>query len=252
MRSQNPPHPAPGGRPRGPQVPPRRPRHQAGAGRGGPPLPRGLSRGPQGRGAPWGTSTPPWPGPRPPLPPSRTSPSWGPPAGPGPLALAKGAYLFHPDLAREVAATPWGSSRGAPPPPPRARPPLSSPRGSPPGPSCGAPTPSWSGIPGEAWGAPHLELRFLAYVQGEGASAPPPWPWTLDAAHLEEAVEKTSPAPLREGWGFAARALQEERPHLEREYGGVLRELLPHPLPLPGRPPTWAASARGPPAPWSG
>jgi hypothetical protein len=142
--------------------------------------------------------------------------------------LSKGAYLFDPDLAREVAATPVGRL------PvellfrlPEPAPLILLPEG----------LPGWPEIEGfhvalewDPGGRPgiesHLELRFLAWVRGKRGYHPATLVLDLDAQDLEEAVRKTLARSIREARGLAARSLWEARPLLEREYGTILGQAL--------------------------
>jgi hypothetical protein len=142
--------------------------------------------------------------------------------------LSKGAYLFDPDLAREVARTPVGRL------PielifrlPEPAPLILLPEG----------LPAWREIegfhvalewdPGGRPGIePHLELRFLTWVRGARGYHPANLVLDLDAQDLEEAVRKTIARSIREVRGLAAKTLWEARPLLEREYGLVLAQAL--------------------------
>jgi len=165
--------------------------------------------------------------------------------------LSKGAYLFDPDLAREVAATPVGRL------PiellfrlPEPAPLVLLPEG----------LPAWREVegfhvalewdPGERPGVePHLELRFLAWVRGEGGHHPTTLVLDLDAQDLEEAVKKTLTRSVREAPGLAARTLWEARPLLEREYGAILGQTLSLALYLCQEAPDLGGVAPRPPAP---
>jgi hypothetical protein len=165
--------------------------------------------------------------------------------------LSKGAYLFDPDLAREVAATPVGRL------PiellfrlPEPAPLVLLPEG----------LPAWPEIEGfhvaQEWDPggrpgvePHLELRFLAWVRGERGYAPATLVLDLDAQDLEEAVKKTLARSIREARGLAARTLWEARPLLEREYGAVLGQALSLALYLCQEAPDLGGVAPRPPAP---
>jgi hypothetical protein len=142
--------------------------------------------------------------------------------------LSKGAYLFDPDLAREVARTSVGKL------PiellfhlPEPAPLVLLPEG----------LPAWPEIegfhvvlewdPGGRPGiGPHLELRFLAWVRGAQGHHPATLVLDLDAQDLEEAVRKTLARSIREARGLAAVFLWKARPLLEREYGAVLSQAL--------------------------
>jgi hypothetical protein len=165
--------------------------------------------------------------------------------------LSKGAYLFDPDLAREVAKTPVGRL------PvellfrlPEPAPLVLLPEG----------LPAWPEIegfhvvlewdPGGRPGVgPHLELRFLAWVRGVRGHHPATLVLDLDAQDLEEAVRKTLARSIREARGPAARALREAGPLLEREYGEVLRQALSLALYLCQEAPDLGGVAPRPPAP---
>lgn len=142
--------------------------------------------------------------------------------------LTKGAYLYDPDLAREVAGTPLGRL------PvdlllrlPEPAPLILLPEGLPSWPELEGYHAALEWDPGGRPGVePHLELRLLAWVRGEGGHRPATLVLDLDAEDLEEAVRKTLARSIQSAPGLAARALQEAEPLLAREYGGLLRELL--------------------------
>ena len=165
--------------------------------------------------------------------------------------LSKGAYLFDPDLAREVGATPVGRL------PvdllfrlPEPAPLVLLPEG----------LPAWPEIegfhvvlewdPGGRPGiGPHLELRFLTWIRGEREHHPANLVLDLDAKDLEEAVRKTLARSIREARGLAAKPLWEARPLLEREYGAVLGQALSLALYLWQEAPDLGGVAPRPPAP---
>jgi hypothetical protein len=165
--------------------------------------------------------------------------------------LSKGAYLFDPDLAREVAATPVGRL------PtelllrlPEPAPLVLLPEG----------LPAWPEVEGfhvvlewDPGGRPevesHLELRFLAWIRRERGHHPANLVLDLDAQDLEEAVRKTLARSVREARGLAARVLREVRPLLEREYGAVLEQALSLALYLCQEAPDLGGITPRPPAP---
>ncbi len=165
--------------------------------------------------------------------------------------LSKGAYLFDPDLAREVAVTPVGRL------PvdllfrlPEPAPLVLLPEG----------LPAWPEIegfhialewdPGGRPGiSPHLEVRFLAWMRGKQGHRPATLVLDLDAQDLEEAVRKTLARSVREARGPAARAIREAGPLLEREYETVLAQALSLALYLCQEAPDLGGVAPRPPAP---
>jgi len=165
--------------------------------------------------------------------------------------LSKGAYLFDPDLAREVAATPVGRL------PiellfrlPEPAPLILLPEGLPAWPEIEGLHIALEWDPGGRPGiGPHLELRFLAWVRGERGYAPATLVLDLDAQDLEEAVRKTLARSVREARGLAARSLWEARPLLEKEYGVVLAQALSLALYLCQEAPDLGGVVPRPPAP---
>jgi hypothetical protein len=165
--------------------------------------------------------------------------------------LSKGAYLFDPDLAREVAATPVGRL------PiellfrlPEPAPLVLLPEGLPAWPEIEGFHVALEWDPGRRPGiGPHLELRFLAWVRGERGHHPATLVLDLDARDLEEAVKKTLARSIREARGLAARSLWEARPLLEREYGAILGQALSLALYLCQEAPDLGGVAPRPPAP---
>jgi len=165
--------------------------------------------------------------------------------------LSKGAYLFDPDLAREVAATPVGRL------PiellfrlPEPAPLVLLPEGLPAWPEIEGFHVALEWDPGGRPGIePHLELRFLAWVRGARGHRPATLVLDLDAQDLEEATRKTLARSVREARGLAARSLWEARPLLEREYGVVLGQALSLALYLCQETPDLGGVAPRPPAP---
>jgi hypothetical protein len=165
--------------------------------------------------------------------------------------LSKGAYLFDPDLAREVAATPVGRL------PvellfhlPEPAPLVLLPEGLPAWPEVEGFHIALEWDPGGRPGiSPHLELRFLAWVRGERGHHPATLVLDLDAEDLEEAARKTLARSIREARGLAAVSLWEARPLLEREYGTTLGQLLSLALYLCQEAPDLGGVAPRPPAP---
>jgi hypothetical protein len=165
--------------------------------------------------------------------------------------LSKGAYLFDPDLAREVAATPVGRL------PiellfrlPEPAPLVLLPEGLPAWPEIEGFHVALEWDPGGRPGiGPHLELRFLAWIRGERGHRPANLVLDLDARDLEEAVKKTIARSVREAHGLAARTLWEARPLLEKEYGAVFAQALSLALYLCQEAPDLGGVAPRPPAP---
>ncbi len=165
--------------------------------------------------------------------------------------LSKGAYLFDPDLAREVAQTPVGRL------PvdllfrlPEPAPLILLPEGLPAWPEIEGFHVALEWDPGGRPGIePHLELRFLAWIRGERGYHPANLVLDLDAQDLEEATRKTLARSVREARGLAARAIREAGPLLEREYGAILSQALSLALYLCQEAPDLGGVAPRPPAP---
>jgi hypothetical protein len=159
--------------------------------------------------------------------------------------LAKGAYLFDPDLAREVAATPVGWL----PIEPLFRllepaPLVLLPEGLPAWPEVGGFHVALEWDPGGRPGIePHLELRFLAWIRGKRGHRPATLVLDLDAQDLEKAVRKTLARSIREAQGLAASSL------LEKEYGTILGQALSLAFYLCQEAPDLGGVAPRPPAP---
>jgi len=152
--------------------------------------------------------------------------------------LAKGAYLYDPDLAREVAATPLTRL------PtellfrlPEPAPLILLPEGLPSWPEILGFHPLLDWDPGSSTYPPHFEARFLLYTLKEHLILP----LDLDAEDLMEAVEKT----LSRSW--VSSVSDEDR--LAKVYGSILREALSLTLYLCQEAPDLGGLSPRPPAP---
>jgi len=142
--------------------------------------------------------------------------------------LSKGAYLFDPDLAREVAATPVGRL------PvdllfrlPEPAPLVLLPEGLPAWPEIEGLHIALEWDPGRRPGiSPHLELRFLAWFRGTRGHHPAILVLDLDAPDLERAIKKTLARSVGEAQSLTARVLWETRSLWEKEYGATLGQAL--------------------------
>jgi len=173
--------------------------------------------------------------------------------------LSKGAYLFDPDLAKEVAGTRVGRL------PvellfrlPEPAPLVLLPEGLPIWPKLGGFHIALDWDPGERPGIePHLELRFFIWVRKEEEYAAGALILDLDAEDLEGAVRKTLARSIQSTPELAAapKTLFEERLHLiieraiERAYGNILSQLLSLALYLSQEAPDLGGVAPRPPAP---
>ncbi len=157
--------------------------------------------------------------------------------------LAKGAYLFHPHLAREVAGTPLGRL------PvelllrlPEPAPLLLLPEGLPSWPELRGAHALLEWDPGGRPGVPpHLELRFLAYVQGEGGLRPATLALDLDAPPLgRRPWRRPSPAPSGRAGVSPPGPSRRRGPTWSVNMRGFSGNSSPWPSTSARRPPTWA------------